>query len=203
MSTGSLVSRLSGLVRELPAGASSTLNPAGAYQGSECSSSQVLTRMAGNRKNVWPSVLGHDVMRTLATRNPEPSTFKDGGRTMSGIHSNDLDSVWSRAGRVATVGWAMVTGALQGARSAARPPEPVRFHVTFEEDEIDGGWTAQCVELPGCVSDGATIDEATTNIIEAISGVLEVRMQAQIDASHITIEPNGSKRSRTVELQLT
>lgn len=131
------------------------------------------------------------------------ATMAKGGSTMSGISSHDVDSLWSRAGRVATTGLAMVAGAWEGARSAARTPDPARFHITFEEDEIDGGWTAQCVELPGCVSDGTTIEEATTNIIQAISGVLEVRMQTQIDASNLTIESNGSKRSRTVELQLT
>jgi predicted RNase H-like HicB family nuclease len=32
----------------------------------------------------------------------------------------------------------------------------------------DGYWVAECPSLPGCISQGATRDEAVTNIREAI-----------------------------------
>lgn len=32
----------------------------------------------------------------------------------------------------------------------------------------DGGWTAQCPVLPGCISEGHTRDEALANIKDAI-----------------------------------
>lgn len=36
----------------------------------------------------------------------------------------------------------------------------------------DGFWVAECSSLPGCVSQGATREEAITNIKEAIRGYI-------------------------------
>lgn len=41
----------------------------------------------------------------------------------------------------------------------------------------DGGYWAEVPELPGCASQGATIDELLENIIDAIQGCLEVHME--------------------------
>jgi antitoxin HicB len=46
------------------------------------------------------------------------------------------------------------------------------FKVLLEQDE-DGIFIARVPELPGCVSDGKTKDEALRNIREAIEGYLE------------------------------
>jgi predicted RNase H-like HicB family nuclease len=46
------------------------------------------------------------------------------------------------------------------------------YRVLIEQDE-DGVFVAECPSLPGCVSQGATRDEAVTNIKDAISGYLE------------------------------
>ena len=46
------------------------------------------------------------------------------------------------------------------------------YRVLIEEDE-DGVFVAECPSLPGCVSQGATRDEAVTNIKDAITGYLE------------------------------
>jgi len=47
-----------------------------------------------------------------------------------------------------------------------------RFRVILRE-EPSGGFTVQCVELPGAISQGTTRDEALSNIREAIEGFLE------------------------------
>jgi predicted RNase H-like HicB family nuclease len=39
--------------------------------------------------------------------------------------------------------------------------------------EEEGGFSVQCVELPGAISQGETKEEALTNIREAIEGYLE------------------------------
>jgi len=44
--------------------------------------------------------------------------------------------------------------------------------VVLSQDE-DGMHTAECLDLPGCVSQGATRKEAMKNIKDAISGYLE------------------------------
>ena len=52
----------------------------------------------------------------------------------------------------------------------------MKFMATLERDE-DGVWVAECPSIPGCVSQGATRDEALANIREAIAACLEVRAE--------------------------
>ncbi len=47
-----------------------------------------------------------------------------------------------------------------------------KFTVVLRE-EAEGGYSAQCVELPGAISQGGTRKEALANIREAIEGYLE------------------------------
>jgi predicted RNase H-like HicB family nuclease len=56
----------------------------------------------------------------------------------------------------------------------------VTFTVEVEEDTLDGGYVARCVDLPGCYSQGDTEEEAVSNLVEAISGVMEARMQRHL-----------------------
>jgi predicted RNase H-like HicB family nuclease len=60
----------------------------------------------------------------------------------------------------------------------------MKFSVTIDRDE-DGVWIAECPSIPGCVSQGATKDEALDNIKEAIQLCLEVRAEKGIP---LTIE---------------
>ncbi len=48
-----------------------------------------------------------------------------------------------------------------------------RFTVILRE-EAEGGYSAQCVELPGVISQGENRKQALANIKEAIEGYLEV-----------------------------
>jgi antitoxin HicB len=48
----------------------------------------------------------------------------------------------------------------------------MKFRVIIEQDE-DGVFVAHCPALPGCISQGATRQEAQANIKEAITGYLE------------------------------
>jgi predicted RNase H-like HicB family nuclease len=45
------------------------------------------------------------------------------------------------------------------------------FHVTVSVDE-DGRYVSECLDLPGCVSQGKTEKEALENIRDAIRGYL-------------------------------
>jgi predicted RNase H-like HicB family nuclease len=47
-----------------------------------------------------------------------------------------------------------------------------KFTVILRKEE-EGGYTVQCIELPGAISEGDTKKEALTNIREAIQGYLE------------------------------
>ena len=49
-------------------------------------------------------------------------------------------------------------------------------------DPFDGGYVAECIGLPGCMSEGETEAEAIRNIADALEGVREV-IAAREDAS--------------------
>jgi len=57
---------------------------------------------------------------------------------------------------------------------------PVRyvngFAAVLSPDE-SGGFTATCVGLPGCISEGDSLEEALANIREAIELYLETAME--------------------------
>ena len=50
------------------------------------------------------------------------------------------------------------------------------FTVTLDRDE-DGTWVAECPDIPGCVSQGRTREEALANVNDAIQVCLEVRAE--------------------------
>ena len=54
--------------------------------------------------------------------------------------------------------------------------ESEKFTVILEPEE-GGGYSIHCPALPGCSSQGDSLEEALSNIKEAILGVLKVRYQ--------------------------
>lgn len=50
----------------------------------------------------------------------------------------------------------------------------MNFKVVIKLDEEDGGYIVSCPALPGCHSQGETVEEALENIKDAISGCLKV-----------------------------
>lgn len=63
----------------------------------------------------------------------------------------------------------------------------MKLPVTLERDET-GMVVAECPSIPGCVSQGATEDEALANIREAIIGCLEVRAEQVMPLTVRTVE---------------
>ena len=51
----------------------------------------------------------------------------------------------------------------------------MRFQVIFTYDSEYQGYVADVPELPGCMSQGKTLDEAVENIKDAIKGYLYVQ----------------------------
>ncbi|MBN2487897.1 MAG: type II toxin-antitoxin system HicB family antitoxin [Methanosarcinaceae archaeon] len=49
----------------------------------------------------------------------------------------------------------------------------MRFKVVIEEDEEVGGYVVSCPALPGCFSQGDTVEEALENIKEAMQACME------------------------------
>jgi predicted RNase H-like HicB family nuclease len=65
-----------------------------------------------------------------------------------------------------------------------------RYTVVFEK-EADGGYHASCPVLPGCHSQGDTLDEALANIKEAIEVYVEslAAHQEPLPVEDIVIKP--------------
>jgi predicted RNase H-like HicB family nuclease len=55
----------------------------------------------------------------------------------------------------------------------------MKFNVIIEKDE-EGGYIAECPDLPGCITEGDTPDEAIENLNEAIIGCLKSRLKSAI-----------------------
>jgi len=55
----------------------------------------------------------------------------------------------------------------------------MKFHITIERDE-DGRYVTECIDLPGCLSEGDSQEEAIENISEAIVGCLKSRLNKTI-----------------------
>lgn len=75
--------------------------------------------------------------------------------------------------------------------------------VLLDRDE-DGVWVVECPELPGCISQGKTREEAIENIKDAIKLGLEVRaergMPLTIEAQQAEViadVPDRFERQRT------
>jgi predicted RNase H-like HicB family nuclease len=78
-------------------------------------------------------------------------------------------------------------------------PASIEFIITLEPDELDGGWVAECRDLPGCVSQGETQHEALENILDAIGGILTARMERQLPPEGAD-DPTNEGRTRRVAL---
>jgi len=61
----------------------------------------------------------------------------------------------------------------------------MKFTVTLEP-QPEGGFTVQCVEIPGAISEGDTKKEALANIRDAIASVLAVRRRDAL-RGHATV----------------
>jgi predicted RNase H-like HicB family nuclease len=69
------------------------------------------------------------------------------------------------------------------------------LQVCVEPDPIDGGFIAECLNLPGCMSQGETEEEALENLIDAATAVIAVRMQSHLkdaEAHAEVAEPSGA-----------
>ncbi len=59
-----------------------------------------------------------------------------------------------------------------------------QFEVIFTAQE-EGGFTAEVPDLPGCISEGDTFEEAKYNIIEAIELYLDTLAERGVDRDYV------------------
>ena len=52
-----------------------------------------------------------------------------------------------------------------------------KYTAIFTRDTEDGGWVAQCAEVPSAITQGETLAEARASLKEAIKFMLQVEAQ--------------------------
>lgn len=73
----------------------------------------------------------------------------------------------------------------------------MKFTVILTPDLEDGGYTVECPTIPGCISEGDTIEDALSNVKEAIEGCLE-----SLASRQQPLPLDGTVIVATVEAQL-
>lgn len=76
------------------------------------------------------------------------------------------------------------------------------FNLQFQRDEESGWFAVHVVELPGCVSQGATIDEAKANIAKALESYMEVLLETAVRGQAIHDASVSAESSRTETAKL-
>jgi len=77
----------------------------------------------------------------------------------------------------------------------------VRVRVHIEYDEVDQAYIASCIDIPGCISYGQTDGEALENLVEAFTGVMNVRLQLRAQEAVKSAETRvGDRSSRDLAL---
>jgi predicted RNase H-like HicB family nuclease len=78
----------------------------------------------------------------------------------------------------------------------------VKLTIIVHACEEEGGFTAECVEIPGCVSEGETEEQAVVNIKDAVNACLSVlfedciqRLRNNVDLGNVNLQ-HVSKQER-------
>jgi predicted RNase H-like HicB family nuclease len=53
----------------------------------------------------------------------------------------------------------------------------MKFSIIIEKDD-DGRYVAECPDLPGCLSEGETLEDVLENVNESIIGCLKSRLKS-------------------------
>ena len=72
-----------------------------------------------------------------------------------------------------------------------------RFKVILEWNDDESGYTVTVPALPGCVSEGDTLQEALDNVREAITGFIEaVHKPASAEVRALIADVNNKRRTQ-------
>lgn len=92
-------------------------------------------------------------------------------------------------------------------RLSTAAAQQLELTVVFRQGE-DGYTVAECLQLPGCMSQGRTLEEAQRNIVDAIQSCLAVRLYELLrgceiaSADLVGIESQETLRVKLPELEL-
>jgi predicted RNase H-like HicB family nuclease len=63
----------------------------------------------------------------------------------------------------------------------------MQFNVMIEQDD-EHRYVVECLDMPGCLSEGETLEEALENIGEAIIGCLTSRLNMLLEEKRLWVE---------------
>jgi predicted RNase H-like HicB family nuclease len=76
---------------------------------------------------------------------------------------------------------------------------PLRIAYAIQKDELDGGYIAECAELPGCVSQGETEGEAAANLADAVADYISVIIEDHLQKQHAVSVTSEQKETLVVK----
>lgn len=100
-----------------------------------------------------------------------------------------------------------IFGKAEDAREVVHePPTTVKHRgrweltISIEADELDGGYVAECLEVPGAMAQGESEEEALENLIDAVKSVVEVKMEQHLHSIDFVSPIKAEARVLTIEL---
>jgi predicted RNase H-like HicB family nuclease len=74
----------------------------------------------------------------------------------------------------------------------------LRIAFTTHKDDLDGGYIAECPDLPGCMSQGETEEEAAANLANAVSDYIAVVIEDHLQKHHAISVTRAHKDRETL-----
>jgi predicted RNase H-like HicB family nuclease len=77
-----------------------------------------------------------------------------------------------------------------------------KLRVSVEPDDLDGGFVAECLDVPGAMSQGETEGEALESLIDAVQGVVAVKMEEHFRTADFDLpsQATSSRAGRVVNV---
>jgi len=75
----------------------------------------------------------------------------------------------------------------------------LRIAFVVQKDELDGGYIAECTDLPGCMSQGETEEEAAANLANAVADYISVIIEDHLQKHHAVSVTREHKETLVVK----
>jgi predicted RNase H-like HicB family nuclease len=95
-----------------------------------------------------------------------------------------------------------VLGRAEDFRETVHEPPTVKDRGTWNlemvvsPDELDGGFIAECPDLPGAVAQGETEEEALESLVDAVQGIVAAKMEEHLRSIDFDMPSNVTRRIR-------
>lgn len=75
----------------------------------------------------------------------------------------------------------------------------LRIPYAVHKDELDGGYIAECADLPGCMSQGETEEEAVESLADAVADYISVVIEDHLQKQHAVSVTKEAKETLVVK----